>query len=76
VIGYVKQAWSVCVPKFKIQNAQEETVLLIEGPCFTCSICGDVEFQVSISSFVSRMTKVSKTSYKSSKKADWLVTII
>lgn len=45
-VGFVRQAWSVCKPKFKIQNANDETVLLIEGPCFTCSICGDVEFQV------------------------------
>ena len=45
-IGYVRQAWSIMKPKFKIQNANDETVLVIQGPCFTCSICGDVEFQV------------------------------
>ncbi|XP_064639681.1 phospholipid scramblase 1-like isoform X5 [Lineus longissimus] len=60
VIGYVKQAWSVCVPKFKIQNAQEETVLTIEGPCFTCSICGDVEFQVMSADGGTNVGKISK----------------
>lgn len=45
-IGYVRQAWSICKPKFKIMNAEDEQVLVIEGPCFTCNICGDVEFQI------------------------------
>ena len=45
-VGYVRQAWSVCKPSFKICDANDETVLRIEGPCLTCSICGDVEFQV------------------------------
>ncbi|KAK2167762.1 hypothetical protein LSH36_24g04001 [Paralvinella palmiformis] len=45
-IGYVRQAWSVCKPKFKIMNAEDEQVLVIEGPCLTCNFCGDVEFQV------------------------------
>lgn len=46
IVGYAKQAWSVCKPKYKIQNAEGDTVLRVEGPCFTCAICGDVEFQV------------------------------
>ena len=46
-IGYVAQGWSICKPKFYIQNAAGEDVLSIEGPCFTCSLCGDVEFDVS-----------------------------
>jgi len=46
VIGYVRQGWSVCKPYFKITNANDETVLVIHGPCWTCNICGDVEFQV------------------------------
>jgi len=46
VVGYVKQAWSILKPKYLIQDASEQTVLKIEGPCCTCNICGDVEFQV------------------------------
>ena len=45
-IGYVKQGWSICKPKFYICDAEGDTILRIEGPCCTCSICGDVEFQV------------------------------
>lgn len=45
-IGYVSQEWSLISPKFKIQNAAGETVLRIEGPFCTYSICGDVDFQV------------------------------
>uniref|UniRef100_A0A6M2CS89 Phospholipid scramblase n=1 Tax=Rhipicephalus microplus TaxID=6941 RepID=A0A6M2CS89_RHIMP len=45
-IGYVAQEWSICVPKFRVENAEGETVLRIEGPFCTWSICGDVEFKV------------------------------
>ena len=48
MIGYVAQAWSICKPRFKIQNANEETVLRIKGPCCTWNMCGDVEFDVSV----------------------------
>lgn len=40
--------WSICIPKFEIQNAARETVLKIEGPFCQCNICGDVEFHVRI----------------------------
>ena len=49
VVGYVKQTWSICKPHFKICDASGDTVLEIEGPCCTCSCCGDVEFQVCLS---------------------------
>ncbi|XP_037510349.1 phospholipid scramblase 2 isoform X1 [Rhipicephalus sanguineus] len=45
-IGYVIQEWSICIPKFRVENAERETVLRIEGPFCTWSICGDVEFKV------------------------------
>jgi hypothetical protein len=45
VIGYVQQAWSILKPAYKILDATGETVLRIQGPCCTCNICGDVEFQ-------------------------------
>ena len=47
VIGKVVQDWSILYPSFRVQNATGETVLRIEGPLCTFSICGDVEFKVS-----------------------------
>jgi len=46
VVGYVTQEWSICKPSFRIENAAGDTVLRIEGPFCTMSICGSVEFQV------------------------------
>lgn len=46
IIGYVTQEWSICVPKFKIENASGDCVLRVEGPVCTYGVCGDVEFQV------------------------------
>ncbi|KAH9509016.1 Phospholipid scramblase 1 [Bulinus truncatus] len=46
VIGYVRQAWSCCHPKYMINNAEDQTMLRIKGPCFRCNICGDIEFEV------------------------------
>lgn len=48
VCGYVYQSWSICTPKFHICDASDNTVLRIEGPCCTCNVCGDVEFQVTL----------------------------
>lgn len=45
-IGYVKQDWHPFLPKFSIQGANKETVLKLEGPCFACNCCGDVNFEV------------------------------
>lgn len=44
--GSIDQAWSICKPIFKIRDASGNTVLRIEGPCCTFSICGDVSFDV------------------------------
>uniref|UniRef100_A0A0A9XAE0 Phospholipid scramblase n=1 Tax=Lygus hesperus TaxID=30085 RepID=A0A0A9XAE0_LYGHE len=46
VVGSVVQEWSLFCPKFSIKNAAGDTVLYIEGPLCTYSICGDVEFKV------------------------------
>lgn len=46
VIGYVEQNWSVFKPSFDIKDQSGQTVLKIEGPFCTFSLCGDVEFQV------------------------------
>ncbi|OWA54946.1 Phospholipid scramblase 2 [Hypsibius exemplaris] len=45
-IGFIEQEWSLCKPRFRVLNAQREPVLKIQGPCMTCSLCRDVEFQV------------------------------
>lgn len=46
VIGRIEQEWSILYPSFAIKNQNGETVLRIEGPLCTFSICGDVEFKV------------------------------
>ncbi|XP_046461866.1 phospholipid scramblase 2-like [Daphnia pulex] len=46
VIGSIQQEWSIIKPKFSIKDASGETVLTIEGPFCTFSMCGDVEFNV------------------------------
>ncbi|VDI30685.1 Hypothetical predicted protein [Mytilus galloprovincialis] len=60
VVGYVSQAWSLCKPRFKIENAEGETVLRIKGPCCQWEMCGDIEFDVHTedeTTFVGRVTK-------------------
>ncbi|KAA8579129.1 hypothetical protein FQN60_007249 [Etheostoma spectabile] len=42
-IGYVKQDWHPCLPKFSIQGANKETLMKLEGPCFACNCCGDLK---------------------------------
>lgn len=53
----MSQDWSIFCPKFSINNSSGETVLRIEGPLCTYSICGDVEFEVLS---LDRATKVGK----------------
>ncbi|XP_066578610.1 phospholipid scramblase 2 [Amia ocellicauda] len=45
-IGYVQQDWHPFLPKFSIQNANKETLLRLQGPCFACNCCGDVNFEL------------------------------
>lgn len=45
-IGYVKQDWDPCLPKFSIQGPNKETLLKLVGPCFACNCCGDVVFEL------------------------------
>ncbi|KAK3796050.1 hypothetical protein RRG08_013355 [Elysia crispata] len=59
-VGYVRQAWSCCHPRYNIKNAEDETQLRIKGPCFRCNMCGDIEFEVSSKdgeTFVGQITK-------------------
>ncbi|CAH3185981.1 unnamed protein product [Porites evermanni] len=60
VLGYCSQSWSICIPKFEIQNAARETVLKIEGPFCQCNICGDVEFHVLSADGQNQVGKISK----------------
>uniref|UniRef100_A0A3Q4I2N7 Phospholipid scramblase n=1 Tax=Neolamprologus brichardi TaxID=32507 RepID=A0A3Q4I2N7_NEOBR len=45
-IGYIKQDWHPFLPKFSIQGANKETLMRLEGPCFACNCCGDVNFEL------------------------------
>lgn len=60
VLGYCAQEWSICIPKFAIQNADRETVLRIEGPFCQCNLCGDVEFQVLSADGQNQVGRISK----------------
>ncbi|XP_046673260.1 phospholipid scramblase 2-like isoform X1 [Homalodisca vitripennis] len=44
--GTVKQNWTLWKPSFQIKNAEGETVLTIEGPCWMCSCYHDVNYKV------------------------------
>lgn len=46
LVGTVEQEWSIFSPAFSIKNSAGDTVLRIEGPVCTFSICGDVEFKI------------------------------
>ncbi|AWO97615.1 putative phospholipid scramblase 3 [Scophthalmus maximus] len=45
-VGYVKQDWHPFLPRFSIQGANKETLMKLEGPCFACNCCGDVNFEL------------------------------
>lgn len=59
-IGYVVQKWSLCAPKFEIQDAGRNPVLLIEGPICTINMCGDIEFEVLALDGTTNVGKISK----------------
>ncbi|KAF5291898.1 hypothetical protein FQR65_LT11382 [Abscondita terminalis] len=60
LVGTVEQEWSICCPTYAIKNAAGDTVLRIEGPFCTMSICGDVEFQVMSTDGSTQVGKISK----------------
>ncbi|KAM4537148.1 phospholipid scramblase 2-like [Odontesthes bonariensis] len=45
-IGYIQQDWHPFLPKFSILGANKETLMKLEGPCFACNCCGDVNFEL------------------------------
>ncbi|XP_017863927.1 PREDICTED: phospholipid scramblase 2 isoform X3 [Drosophila arizonae] len=59
VIGSIEQEWSICSPSFRILNHLGDTVLRIEGPFCTFSLCGDVEFNI-VSLTGAKVGKISK----------------
>ncbi|ALC43799.1 scramb1, partial [Drosophila busckii] len=59
VIGRIEQEWSLCTPSFRILNHIGDTVLRIEGPFCTFSLCGDVKFDV-VSLTGEKIGKISK----------------
>ncbi|XP_066455393.1 phospholipid scramblase 2-like isoform X1 [Eleutherodactylus coqui] len=46
VVGYVKQNWHPCLPRFTLLNEREEEIFKVHGPCYTCSCCSDVDFEL------------------------------
>ncbi|KAF2883007.1 hypothetical protein ILUMI_23145 [Ignelater luminosus] len=60
IVGTVEQDWSICCPAFSIKNPTGDTVLRIEGPFCTMSICGDVEFKVMSADGSTQVGKISK----------------
>ncbi|KAF7243250.1 Phospholipid scramblase 2 [Varanus komodoensis] len=45
-VGYIKQLWDPCLPKFAIRNEAQEDIFKIVGPCIVCSCCEDINFEV------------------------------
>ncbi|XP_053315580.1 phospholipid scramblase 2-like [Spea bombifrons] len=60
VVGYVKQNWHPCLPKFTIQNEREENLLRITGPCIPCRCCSDVNFELKTLDETSTVGRISK----------------
>jgi uncharacterized protein YxjI len=60
ILGYVVQEWSICKPKFRIENSVGECVLRINGPFCTFSLCGDVEFQLFTKDESKQVGKITK----------------
>ncbi|KAL1492986.1 hypothetical protein ABEB36_011136 [Hypothenemus hampei] len=60
LVGTVEQQWSLCCPSFAIKNTSGDTVLKIEGPLCTMSICGDVEFEILSGDGNVRVGRISK----------------
>ncbi|EDV26178.1 uncharacterized protein TRIADDRAFT_24229 [Trichoplax adhaerens] len=59
-IGYIEQKWTIIFPEFNIMDANKNVLLKIKGPCWTCSCCKDVNFEVTSadgSQSVGRITK-------------------
>ncbi|XP_043112149.1 phospholipid scramblase 2-like [Puntigrus tetrazona] len=45
-VGYVRQNWHVCLPKFTLDNERGEPAVKIAGPCIGCTCCTDENFEL------------------------------
>ena len=45
-LGFIHQLWDCLRPRFDILDADQQSVLTIEGPICACNLCGDVDFEV------------------------------
>ncbi|NWS86920.1 PLS1 scramblase, partial [Toxostoma redivivum] len=59
-VGYVIQNWHACLPKFTIQDEKRKDMLKIIGPCFVCSCCEDINFEVKSVDETSAVGRISK----------------
>ncbi|XP_007426174.1 phospholipid scramblase 1-like [Python bivittatus] len=59
-IGYIKQIWDPCLPKFTLQNEVRKDVLKIIGPCLTSACCGDVNFELMALDEKTNVGRISK----------------
>lgn len=60
LIGRVKQNWSICAPRFSVENAAGDVVLKIHGPICIVNCCADVEFKVMALDEETQVGKISK----------------
>ena len=51
--------WSLCAPRFEIQDAQRNPVFLVEGPVCLCRCWSDIEFKVCLLHFLYFAVSVS-----------------
>ncbi|XP_020817073.1 phospholipid scramblase 2-like [Drosophila serrata] len=59
VIGSIKERCTIWKPSFRILDQNGDLALRIEGPFWTCSVCGNIEFQV-VSLTGENIGKISK----------------
>ncbi|XP_053246176.1 phospholipid scramblase 2-like [Podarcis raffonei] len=59
-VGYIKQLWDPCLPKFAIQNEAQEEILRVVGPCIVCSCCEDINFEVKSKDEKNNVGRISK----------------
>jgi hypothetical protein len=60
LVGYVKQEFDLIYPNFTIRNAEDEVVLKIKGPFFTCTCGQNIDFVVTTPDGNSEVGKISK----------------
>ncbi|CAG2176377.1 unnamed protein product [Oppiella nova] len=47
ILGTIRQEWSLCLPKFRVEDANGECVLMIRAPfCVASWTCGDIDFPI------------------------------